>query len=509
MSDTSPLIVGIDVGTTNTKAVVFDVSGRAVSHHSVSTPTHYPRLGWAYYEPDQLWECVLATLRAAISQLKEPERIISIVCASMGESGVPLDASGNPTYNIIAWFDQRTAHQAQALIERGKREQIIRVSGLDIHPMFGLCKLMWLRDHEPAAFTRTIKWLNVADFIAYRLSGAQATDYSLASRTLALDLHNLQWNEALIREVGIDPSLFAELVPSGTTIGVVQPDVAKQTGLPEHTIVATGGHDHVCAALALGVTVQGSALDSMGSAEAIFLPTQRVIADDSLAKMGYAQGAHVVGGYYLMGGQFTSGAAVEWFRHALAEHVNYEILLDEAQAVPPGSLGVTFLPHLRTANTPNNDALSMGAFIGLTTDVHRGVLFHALLEGIAFEMRSALEPLLQLSGITLARPIVAAGGGTRNSLLLSIKAAVFGMPLLVQRIEEATALGAALLGGLACGLYASPDEAAHSVLRESFLVNPSPAEVAFYNRWYQDIYKQLYETLRPLHHATRALLDLA
>ncbi len=371
--------------------------------------------------------------------------------------------------------------------------------------MFGLCKLMWLRDHEPEAYARTARWLNIADYIAYRLCGVAATDHSLASRTLAFDLRRLRWDVDLIRDAGIEPSLFADLATSGTNLSTVLPNAAAMTGLPSHAIVATGGHDHVCAALALGVITPGMVLDSMGSAEAIFLPIRHVIADPSLARWGYAQGAHVAGGYYVMGGQFSSGAAIEWFRHALAEHATYDHLLDEARSVPAGSLGVTFLPHLRTANTPHNDARAMGAFVGLTTDAHRGVLFRALLEGIAFEMRSALEPLLQATGIAPSGAIIAAGGGARNSLLMRIKADVFEMPMLVRGIEEATALGAALLGGLACGLYASIEDAVQSVRLASVLIAPDPDEMTVYDRLYREVYQHLYGALKPLHHTIRML----
>jgi xylulokinase len=499
------LLAGVDIGTTNLKAVIFDASGGIVARASASTPTHYPRPGWAYYEPEELWQSTLDVLRAAVAQVDHPERIVSVACASIGETAVPIDNDGRPTSHAIAWFDQRTEQQAKELAERIGSDRVIQVSGLDIHPMFGLCKLMWLHDHEPDAYDRTVTWVNIADYIAFRLSGVAATDYSLASRTLALDLHRLCWDTDLIRDVGIKPYLFPNLAASGTWLGVVLPDVAAATGLPATATVAVGGHDHVCGALALGVIAPGTVLDSMGSSEAIFLPIEHLIADPNISRMGYTQGAHVVGGYYVLGGQFTSGAAIEWFRHALAEHTDYDSLIEEAQRVPPGSLGVSFLPHLRTANAPHNDAKAMGAFVGLTTDAQRGTLFRALLEGTAFEMRGALEPLLQAAGALKTDHIIAAGGSTRNHLLMQIKADVFAKPIVVLGVEEATALGAAMLGGLAAGEYANTEEALKCLRFMSSTVSPDPAAISFYDHAYREIYQHLYRALKPIHHATRLL----
>lgn len=503
------LLVGVDIGTTNLKAVVFNAAGELVARASAPTPTHYPRPGWAYYDPDELWRGIVHVLRTAIAQVSHPRQIVSIACASIGETAIPIDRDGRPTFHAIAWFDRRTESQARFLAQHLGTDRVTRVSHLDIHPMFGLCKLMWLHEHEPDAYARTVAWLNVADYAAFKLSGVIASDYSLASRTLALNLRDLRWDADLIRDAGIKPSLFANLVASGTRLGTVLSDVAAAIGLPETTIVAAGGHDHVCAALALGVTVPGTVLDSIGSAEAIFLPVQHPIADPVLARMGYAQGAHVAGGYYLMGGQFTSGAAIEWFRHTLIQDATYDSLIEEAQRVPAGSLGVTFLPHLRSANTPHNDAQAMGAFIGLTTDADQGVLFRALLEGIAFEMRSALEPLVQSAGAQTDQ-IVAAGGGTRNPLLMQIKADVFARPIVVRSDEEATALGAAMLGGLAAGVYADVAQAVQSTHARSnaaATIFPDATRARFYAQAHRAAYQHIYAALQPIHHALRKLQE--
>src|SRR5215218_1636810 len=219
-----PLLIGADVGTTNIKVVAFDRSGRAAVHASTPTPTHYPRPGRAHYDPEELWQVFAATLRKVTDGLDDAHRIAGIAVASMGEAAAPLDADGRPTHGIIAWFDGRAQPQAERLDRTFGRDRLFGVTGLSLQPIFGLCKLLWLKENEPEAFARTVSWLNVADYIAFRLSGVAATDYSLASRTLALDLHRLRWAEELLREVDISPDLFAPLRQSGSSLGPVTPE---------------------------------------------------------------------------------------------------------------------------------------------------------------------------------------------------------------------------------------------------------------------------------------------
>ncbi|MCS6849500.1 MAG: FGGY family carbohydrate kinase [Anaerolineae bacterium] len=507
MTSQDPLLLGIDIGTTNLKTLIFDNAGHVVAYTSAPTPTHYPRAGWAYYEPEEIWQRVLDLIRAAVAQVERPQAITGIACTSVGESGVLIDATGHPLCDAIAWFDRRTEPQAAYLLAHIGREAIFKASGLDVYPIYGLCKILWLRDNHPDVLARAAHWLNMADFIAYKLCGIAATDYSLASRTLALDLRCLCWNDALLQEVGIRPSLPAPLQPSGTRLGAVLPEVARATGLPESAQVATGGHDHICAALALGVVRPSDVLDSMGTAEALFMPLSHVLDDIALAQMGYAQGVHVSGGYYILGGQFASGAAVEWFKQMLGGSADYHTLIEEAKRVLPGSAGVVFLPHLRSANTPHNDPFAMGAFLGLTTDVQRGHLFRALLEGIAMEMRSVLLPLLALQQQPLEH-IRATGGGTRNALLMQIKADVFNRRIEVIDMDEGAALGAAMLAGIAVGVYSSIEEAVRLVAAAypSTIVSPSE-DAAFYNDLYSEVYQHIYAALRPINHALHRLLN--
>jgi xylulokinase len=494
-----PILIGADVGTTNIKVVAFDTGGRAVESASSPTPTRYPEPGRADHDPDELWRSFVATLRRVTERLDDPGRIASIAIASMGEAAVPLDSRGDPTGDIIAWFDGRARPQAERLGRVVGQDRLFGLTGLSLQPIFGLCKLLWLKENEPDAYSRAATWLNVADFMAFRLSGVAATDYSLASRTLALDLHELEWSRGLLEEVGIAPDLFAPLRAGGSLLGPVNPEAASATGLPESAGVATGGHDHVCGALAVGVTQTGTMLNSLGTAEAIFLPLERPLTDPQVGNQGYTQGAHVAGQYYVFGGQYTSGASVEWLREVLGG-VDYDTLVAEAEEVPPGSLGAFFLPHLRLANPPYDDPAARGAFVGLSSDTKRGALFRAVLEGLAYDSRNSLEPLLAHAGLDGLRAIHAIGGGTQNRLLMRIKATVLNQEITVAGVEEATSLGAAILGGVGAGVYPDVPSALEALRYNETPIEPDPEEVSLYDEAFRRVYGRIYPSLRGLHH---------
>src|SRR5688500_13732959 len=195
-----PVLLGLDIGTTNVKAAVFDRAGRTMALASRPMPTHYPSPGWAYHQPGEIWTATVSVIRDALSSL-EPRQIqalAGLAVASMGESGVPLDVEGEPTHDVIAWFDTRTQAQLDRLAATAGASTLFGITGLALKPFWSLCKLLWLREHDPDAFNRTVRWLHVSDYVAYRLCGQGATDHSLASRTMAYDIRERRWSDDLL-----------------------------------------------------------------------------------------------------------------------------------------------------------------------------------------------------------------------------------------------------------------------------------------------------------------------
>ncbi|MEM7035016.1 MAG: FGGY family carbohydrate kinase [Chloroflexota bacterium] len=505
---TAPILIGLDLGTTNIKALAFHTNGTIIAASNVLTPTHYPQPGWAHYEADEIWTAAISCLRQLTKQLENPEHIVSIGVSSFGETGFPLDAQGQSVYPGIAWFDQRTHAQMHWLEQNIGPDDLFRTTGLPILSFYGLCKLLWLRDNEPDIFNHTAHWLSGADYLVYRLCGVLATDFSLASRTMAMNLYQRRWADSLLNDVGVSAKIFPALTPSGTALAPVLPEIAQVTGVPVQTVVTICGHDHVCGAFALGINRPEKMLDSMGTAEVLFLPAGAPLDDPAVGQQGYSQGMLAVQDeqfYFILGGLYTSGGSAEWLRELTGinesgEKISYEMLIAEASQVPPGSLGVHFLPYLRLANPPYADPKARGAFIGLTTDAKRSVLFRAILEGVSYEARLNLETLLTHLGTTQMPTLYATGGSTRNSLWMQIKASIHNQTIHIVDIAEAVTLGAALMGGLAAGVYANPSDALDAININQVAVKPNPKQTTLYETHYQQVYRHIHPTLQELHH---------
>lgn len=382
-------------------------------------------------------------------------------------------------------------------------EIITSITGLPLRPLFGVTKLLWLRENQPDAFRQTVRWLNMADYGAFRLCGAQATDYSLASRMLLLDLACNQWSTQLLDWLEIPTSLLGQLVHSGTLLGHVHAEAAAKTGLPEGMPVVSGGHDHVCGALALGITEPGDVFDSMGTAESLFVATEQPRLDQTVMQAQIGQGVHTVPNrYYGMGGIFFSGGCIDWVRQLLlaqAPNQSFDELIRLAVDVAPGSNGLFFLTHLRMANPPINDSLARGAFVGISSDAGPGHFARAVIEGVAYEYHTSYQSMMKAFELSPSR-IIASGGGSRNRLLLMIKAALFNQPIYIPLINEATCLGAAMLAGIGAGIYTDFKDAIEQVTYRVERIDPDADLHAFYRERHESVYQHLYPTLRELNH---------
>lgn len=499
-----PSLIGLDVGTHSIRALAFDEKGRVVAVKALPTPNVVLGPGMAEYEPEALWETVTDALTAVAAQLPAAASIQGLAVASVGESCVLVDPHGAPVHRAIAWFDRRTVEESAWLQKTVGAKRFHGITGLPVDdPSYGLCKLLWLRNHACADFERGRHALNIADWIAFKLSGEMATDFSLASRTGLLDIHRLQWSRELFEIAELPYDIYPQPRASGTALGPIKPAIASATGLRGPCIVGVGGHDHVCGGFAAGAHRPGVLLDSMGTAEALLLYVEHAVQGTEVLRTGFLQGAvQVSRGYGYVGGAiYSSGGSVEWFRDNFASSCDYDVLIGEASTVAPGSDGVCFLPHLAYSPPPHPDPKSRGGFAGLTTGVSRGDMFRAMLEGLALEARVVVEGISTLPGLAPPVEIRSIGGSTRNALWMKIKASVYGKPLVVIEEPEATALGAAMLGGLAGGTFHDQDDAVGALDQNRCRVDPDPQWQAFYEGHYRHVYRLAYEALRPLNHA--------
>src|SRR5256714_12894030 len=469
----SMYLVGIDVGTTNTKTVIFDVeTGRIRAVGSSHTIVRHPVPEWSEFDAEDVWGTVLRSIQAAVQQCDRPERIRAISVASMGESAFPVDADGNVLHAAIAWYDQRTAPEAQWWENTAGRERIFTITGHIPRPTYGVNKLLWLRNHVPQGIARIHHWLSIEDFVLWKLSGSFATDYSIASRTMLFDQRTLTWSEPLLEQAGLPAAWFPPAFPSGTAIGTVSKEVAAQTGLPQQTIVSTGGHDHLCGALAAGGTRPGHLLESIGTASVIMAVSDVFHPSAELLAARYNSYAYVLQKMYVTLGTLNfAGGALEWIvtllygqgKQGSISPENYAQALREAAEIPPGARGAIILPSFLGSGTPYAKSSARGAILGLTPSHNRPELVRALMESLGFWLRENTEMLCKL-GIAPPHPeITAVGGTTQATQLLQFKADITGGPLKVPQIPEAAATGAALLAGIGANIFRSGEEAASSV----------------------------------------------
>ncbi len=501
MDSRGPLLIGVDAGTSRVRALAFAGSGRVVAEVGRPTPWRVPAPGQAELDAEELARLVAALLGELAARLDDPARVRGLAVASVGEAGVLLDARDRPLAPVLAWYDPRPAALREAVLVRIPAERLAAVTGLAPEPIFTLFKLAWHARHQPEAWARARRWLHLADWIAFRLGAAPATDASLASRTALLDLGAARWSAELVAAAGIEPGLLPEILPSGTRIGTLAPDLARAAGLPEDCAIGVGGHDHVLGMLAAGAVEPGLVLDSMGTAEALTLPLGGPRLDGRLAGLGFNQGLALVDRPipYVLTGLMTSAACIDWCLAVAAGGGDRAALIAAARAVPPGSRGVLFLPHLRFGSPPFPDPEGRGAFLGLAAATGPAELFRAVLEGVALDWQHMLERLCARLDRPLPERLRAIGGSTHNTLLLEIKAALFGRPIEVAEMAEGTALGAALLGGIAAGLWGRLEEARAGLEPAFAELAPDPGWPPAARRALLDAYALLYAGTRPLH----------
>jgi xylulokinase len=497
-----PIHIGVDVGTGSIRALAFDTTGRALG--KVARPSPFESLHNAnlLIDAEEIWRVVKAVLSELLAGLDEPGRVAGIATASVGESCVLVGDGQASVAPVLPWFDRRPQKSVERLEALVGTPAMFAITGLAIDPTLGLCKWLWMRDAWPEAWQKTKLILNIADWIAFRLCGEAATDASLASRTLMLDLRTGHWSAELMQTFNIRPDLLPPIAACGTRLGFVKPDVADSIGLKGRVAVAVGGHDHLCGSLAAGVTRPGIMLDSMGTAELLMLAVANPVFDARLMRLGYIQGRIEAGHawHYLGAGLNASGGAVEWFRSNFTQAMPHKTLLAEAGASAIGSGGVMFLPHLAFSPPPQPDTLARGAFVGLTAQSNRADLYRAVLEGLAFESRLMADGMEGLPGAEPAREIRAIGGNSQNDLLVAIKANVFGRSITVVDQTETSSLGAALLAGMAAGTYRDLGEAMAMLRQPQHVVEPNAEWTARYDDLYSSVYRRLYGTLRDINH---------
>lgn len=495
------LTLGIDLGTTHIKVATFKLNGSLHSLRTENTPTINLSDGRAVYDPETLWQVVATLLQKTVNSLEPAGKIVSLAVTSMAEAGLLLDDQKRALTPILSWHDVRGKDEAKEWFTRVKPHEFFDITGLNPNHIYSVFKIAWFQKNEPDLFAQARFWLCLPDYVNYRLTKVMATDYSIASRTGLFDLYTKTWSEKILAELDLKKDLLPTLLPSGSVLGTIDPEVSRQTGLEPDLLVSLGGHDHVCGAFAARVVEPRVLLDSMGTSESFISILPSVENLNFAAYQGFNVGHHVVPNlYYLQGGASSNGASVEWFldnfyrRRGISDP--YSELIKQGEQSKIGANGLVFIPHLRGAGPPNRNPLNRGSFLGIR-DYHTPSDFtRSVLEGVAFEGQRVLEGMEDVldSKFQLVKTI---GGGTKNTLWMDIKNNLIRGTVEIPTVQESTLLGAALLGGIGAEVYRDHGEALAKTDHLCNVLEENPRNVSEYRSLY-DYYLRLLPHLKEI-----------
>lgn len=503
------LLLGIDVGTSATKAVLCDRAGRVAGAGSGEHEISMPRAGWSEQDPEWWWRAACGAVQGALGAARargEDVRAAGLSGQMHGSVLLPREAvtgdgSGARALRpALLWNDQRTAAQCAWIEERaGGRRALVEMVGNAALPGFTLPKLRWVMEEEPEVWRRVAAVLLPKDFVRLKMTGVCATDVGDAAGTLLFDVDGRAWSDEACDRFEIDPSILPPAYESAVVTGTVTAWAAREMGLREGTPVVAGSGDNQGGAVGAGVVEPGMVAVTLGTSGVIYAHAERPVRDlpgrlhTMCAATGSARGA---GAWSITGCMLSAAGSLHWARETLFPGVSYGALMAEAAAVPPGSGGLVFLPYLTGERCPYADPMARGGWIGLTARHTRGHLVRAILEGVSFGMAQIMD-LARSIGVRVERVRIG-GGGAKSALWRQMQADLYGLPVAVTNTEEGPGYGAALLAGVGAGVWGSVAEACRACVREAEATLPGPG-AALYGPA-REVYGRLYGDLRDAVH---------
>ncbi len=462
-------LLGIDVGTGGTRAVVVDergsVIGSATAEHA---PFASPQTGWAEQDPRDWWRATAEAVREVLAQPGvSADSIACIGFSGQMHGAVLLDKDREVLRPALIWCDQRTHPQCRAITEKVGPARLIELTSNPALTAFTLPKMLWVRDQEPDLWRRARSVLLPKDYVRLRLTGERATDVADASGTLLFDVASRRWSNEMLSAIGIDETILPAVFESPEITGRVSAEGAAETGLFKGTPVVAGAGDQAAGAVGMGIVRPGAVSVTIGTSGVVFAATDRPALDQRGRIHTFCHA--VPGRWHAMGVTQAAGLSLRWFRDrfGVAEHGNlkgnqdpYDLLCEEAGTAPLGSDGVLWAPHLMGERTPHLDPDARAALVGLTT-------------------------------------IRLGGGGARSTLWRQIQADVYRRSVEIVEAEEGAAYGAALLAGVGGGVWASVDEACATAVRIRATIKSEPESVRVMDECYQN-YQLIYPALRRL-----------
>ncbi|NLJ15989.1 MAG: xylulokinase [Clostridiales bacterium] len=495
-------ILGIDIGTSGTKTVLFKEDGTPVSSATYEYPLYTPQNGYAEQDPLDWWNATVNGIKSVLSQSNVPaEEIKGIGLSGQMHGLVMLDAENNVIRNSIIWCDQRTSAEVNEITEKVGAKRIVEITANPAITGFTAAKILWVKNNEPENYEKTRHILLPKDYIRFMLTGEYATEVSDASGMQLLDIPKRQWSDEVLTKLGIDKSLLAKVYESPEITGTLTKQVAELTGLAESTIVVGGAGDNAAAAVGTGVVEDGKAFTTIGSSGVVFAHTDNIAIDPKGRVHTFC--CAVPNAWHVMGVTQSAGLSLKWFRDNLAwgemeTSLNmgvdpYYIMDKQAERVPIGANRLLYLPYLNGERTPHLDPNARGVFFGLSTMHKKSDMLRAVMEGVSYSLRDCVEVMAEM-GISV-NDMMATGGGGSSPLWRQMLADLYSCQVKTTLNKEGPALGVALLAAVGAGIYDSVQEACKEVIKPDKIQDPIAENSAEYDKVYR-MYTKLYPAMK-------------
>jgi xylulokinase len=489
-------LLGIDVGTGGTRALIIDEQGRLLASATEEhAPFASPQIGWAEQHPEDWWRaCAIAIRKALASADLNPDDISCVGLSGQMHGAVMLDEKDRVVRPAQIWCDVRTDKQCAELTEQIGADRLIQLTCNPALPNFTLTKFLWVREHEPENWKRVRSVMLPKDYVRFRMTGERAIDVADASGTLLLDVANRRWSREMLDATQIDERILPKVYESQEVCGQISAEGAAATGLKQGTPVVAGAGDQAAGATGMGIVVPGAVSATIGTSGVVFAATDRPALDPKGRLHTFCHA--IPGRWHVMGVTQAAGLSLRWFRDNLASGTDYEKLTAEASSVAPGADGLLWTPYLMGERTPHLDGQARAALVGLTASHTRGHIVRAILEGVAFSLRDSFTIFEEMK--VPVKSIRLGGGGARSNLWRQIQADVYGHEVEIVEAEEGAAYGAAILAGVGAALWPSVDAACNSVIRVTQRVSAKAEAITQMN--------ESYAAFRRVYPATRSIL---
>lgn len=489
-------LLGIDVGTSSSKAMLMDLEGRVLDVRAKDYDVDMPKEGYAQQEPEDWWRAVQSVLLAM--KESQPEAFDSIT--AIGFSGqmhslVPVDKQGNPVHPAIIWLDQRSQKQLDEINKKVKQEVLAEVIHNKVFTGFAFPSLLWMKENQPESFRKIYKILTAKDYIRLKMTGEFGTDVSDASSTTGFDMKNRDWAWDILQQFGLPGEIFPECHESMEIAGYVTKECEGKTGLKAGIPVVYGSGDQPAHTIGSGVIDGSVFVSNIGTGGEVAVFSGEDVYDP---KMRMHTFCHAIDkAYTIFGAHLCSGMSLKWLKNDVLGVESFSRMNQMAEQVPAGSDGLIYLPYLTGSRTPKMDAGAKGLFFGLQLRHNRNHFVRAVMEGVIYDFHETLDIFREI-GIDCPK-IIACGGGAQSPVWLQIQADILNKDVQVCENKEQACLGACIMAGVGAGILESLEAACEKYIRlEDKVYHPIDENVEIYQKRYA-VYKQLYNSVKDLY----------